>query len=119
MYKYSGKSDSSVCSCVSRTSCAPHRSKSWKRTTCAMTGARRDQLFPCTESPLFKKRIFHEATFRVWAQTPDAQSRKHKRIRLNFFTGVKIPVPFCKFTDRSEEHTSELQSPDHLVCRLL
>src|SRR5258708_9190522 len=25
------------------------------------------------------------------------------------------PVP----ADRSEEHTSELQSPDHLVCRLL
>src|SRR5574344_2501797 len=29
----------------------------------------------------------------------------------------------CKFwglgADRSEEHTSELQSPDHLVCRLL
>src|SRR5258708_20238894 len=23
------------------------------------------------------------------------------------------------FIDRSEEHTSELQSPDHLVCRLL
>src|SRR5258708_29031061 len=23
------------------------------------------------------------------------------------------------FTQRSEEHTSELQSPDHLVCRLL
>src|SRR5207244_12411758 len=25
-----------------------------------------------------------------------------------------LPIPF-----RSEEHTSELQSPDHLVCRLL
>src|SRR5258708_14795176 len=25
----------------------------------------------------------------------------------------------CEFSDRSEEHTSELQSPDHLVCRLL
>src|SRR5258708_27509567 len=25
----------------------------------------------------------------------------------------------AKFLDRSEEHTSELQSPDHLVCRLL
>src|SRR5258708_13353974 len=25
----------------------------------------------------------------------------------------------CKHTFRSEEHTSELQSPDHLVCRLL
>src|SRR5258708_10692543 len=24
-----------------------------------------------------------------------------------------------QFTKRSEEHTSELQSPDHLVCRLL
>src|SRR5438552_14836048 len=27
--------------------------------------------------------------------------------------GISIPYP------RSEEHTSELQSPDHLVCRLL
>src|SRR5207244_13492629 len=25
----------------------------------------------------------------------------------------------CDRPDRSEEHTSELQSPDHLVCRLL
>src|SRR5947208_13247659 len=25
----------------------------------------------------------------------------------------------CATTPRSEEHTSELQSPDHLVCRLL
>src|SRR5438552_5143413 len=25
----------------------------------------------------------------------------------------------CPSRDRSEEHTSELQSPDHLVCRLL
>src|SRR5947208_11362957 len=25
----------------------------------------------------------------------------------------------CSADDRSEEHTSELQSPDHLVCRLL
>ena len=24
-----------------------------------------------------------------------------------------------RMEDRSEEHTSELQSPDHLVCRLL
>src|SRR5947208_10495550 len=25
----------------------------------------------------------------------------------------------CRWLRRSEEHTSELQSPDHLVCRLL
>src|SRR5207244_12736110 len=28
-------------------------------------------------------------------------------------------VPVAVAIDRSEEHTSELQSPDHLVCRLL
>src|SRR5207244_8266093 len=26
---------------------------------------------------------------------------------------------YCVLAHRSEEHTSELQSPDHLVCRLL
>src|SRR5207244_12059777 len=26
-------------------------------------------------------------------------------------------IAFYTFTGRSEEHTSELQSPDHLVCR--
>src|SRR5258708_29293041 len=40
--------------------------------------------------------------------------------------GLKLPVAIIAlrrlrqhFDDRSEEHTSELQSPDHLVCRLL
>src|SRR5207244_12491497 len=28
-------------------------------------------------------------------------------------------LPHHRRGDRSEEHTSELQSPDHLVCRLL
>src|SRR5258708_22647411 len=32
----------------------------------------------------------------------------------------KIWMPSCRsMGKRSEEHTSELQSPDHLVCRLL
>src|SRR5258708_26446847 len=31
-----------------------------------------------------------------------------------------VQVDYAReFGDRSEEHTSELQSPDHLVCRLL
>src|SRR5207244_8001979 len=33
---------------------------------------------------------------------------------------TKLTKPITPATkDRSEEHTSELQSPDHLVCRLL
>src|SRR5258708_12677370 len=31
----------------------------------------------------------------------------------------KPPCPAAWVLERSEEHTSELQSPDHLVCRLL
>src|SRR5258708_28013891 len=45
---------------------------------------------------------------------------------LDFFSGIisspvspkKYPIYFWQRL-RSEEHTSELQSPDHLVCRLL
>src|SRR5207244_7814747 len=33
--------------------------------------------------------------------------------------GALSPVRFNSALARSEEHTSELQSPDHLVCRLL
>src|SRR5438876_5633656 len=34
-------------------------------------------------------------------------------------TAGSRPGTACRSTDRSEEHTSELQSPVHLVCRLL
>src|SRR5258708_38086272 len=33
--------------------------------------------------------------------------------------GERGNVRALRRTERSEEHTSELQSPDHLVCRLL
>src|SRR5258708_16299973 len=33
--------------------------------------------------------------------------------------GARLMVSRYAVSDRSEEHTSELQSPDHLVCRLL
>src|SRR6185436_20797991 len=42
--------------------------------------------------------------FRSWRATPCSASGG---------------TPACGRTSRSEEHTSELQSPDHLVCRLL
>src|SRR5207244_6949893 len=35
------------------------------------------------------------------------------------FGGARLTDPQASFTERSEEHTSELQSPDQLVCRLL
>src|SRR5258708_14920642 len=41
-----------------------------------------------------------------------------RRGRKNCSTGW-LPMQRGWPKDRSEEHTSELQSPDHLVCRLL
>src|SRR5258708_36365748 len=42
--------------------------------------------------------------------------------QVHFATGTSVPritIPVNAMLFRSEEHTSELQSPDHLVCRLL
>src|SRR5207244_2241860 len=39
-------------------------------------------------------------------------------ITATFYAGMAARLPGTD-TSRSEEHTSELQSPDHLVCRLL
>src|SRR5258708_29931348 len=36
-----------------------------------------------------------------------------------FLGYILLAYPLGYFLGRSEEHTSELQSPDHLVCRLL
>src|SRR5260364_6029 len=38
---------------------------------------------------------------------------------LPFQAHARLPIPIWFSRVRSEEHTSELQSPDHLVCRLL
>src|SRR5258708_7441460 len=42
---------------------------------------------------------------------------RHDRIKVVALHHFADAAPF--FLVRSEEHTSELQSPDHLVCRLL
>src|SRR5258708_21583355 len=51
--------------------------------------------------------------------------RSHKQSIWKFWIGRQRDNPYAEFPQsrfvppRSEEHTSELQSPDHLVCRLL
>src|SRR5258708_24231522 len=56
------------------------------------------------------------------AQRPEPQKRRCRRWRWSdtFCRGGRSGVIPALFPEsRSEEHTSELQSPDHLVCRLL
>src|SRR5258708_27004436 len=66
----------------------------------------RSTLFPYTT--LF--RSVHAAPQRVGARGCQGRLRLHVRAQ---------PPPGHEERGRSEEHTSELQSPDHLVCRLL
>src|SRR5258708_22157846 len=77
----------------------------------------RSTLFPYTT--LFRSWPF--LRFCIWLSTISFQSGK------NFSNPIVRPsaISLCSFSNhfkekwRSEEHTSELQSPDHLVCRLL
>src|SRR5258708_17043761 len=53
-------------------------------------------------------------------RSPDSQlfpSNRDSNPRRSSFSARAFSV--ATWTRRSEEHTSELQSPDHLVCRLL
>src|SRR5947208_10800938 len=75
----------------------------------------RSTLFPYTT--LFRSRTGQNSSLRTYSflpyaiffcNLPPTATRSPGRRR----PGLRVAV-------RSEEHTSELQSPDHLVCRLL
>src|SRR5258708_9528815 len=72
----------------------------------------RSTLFPYTT--LFRS---HEPLVRV--QGPILQAQLVETALLNFLNFQSLIATKAARICRSEEHTSELQSPDHLVCRLL
>src|SRR5258708_28286602 len=51
--------------------------------------------------------------------SPPPSCRRRSRARTRSGERHSDPRAARRFWFRSEEHTSELQSPDHLVCRLL
>src|SRR5258708_19405948 len=70
----------------------------------------RSTLFPYTT--LFRSTVYRALEFLM------DQGLIHRIESRNAFIGCAIPDAMDEAL-RSEEHTSELQSPDHLVCRLL
>src|SRR5258708_24852191 len=73
----------------------------------------RSTLFPYTTLFRSFEAVYHRGPEGIFL-------KRGKRIRLR----VGGAFPFVRLDrspdlQRSEEHTSELQSPDHLVCRLL
>src|SRR5438552_13839012 len=78
----------------------------------------RSTLFPYTTLFRSQVRMFKRG---VVVEHEDASIGRHWYI-YPFLFEVRTPDAIAldwKATERSEEHTSELQSPDHLVCRLL
>src|SRR5437763_3305573 len=73
----------------------------------------RSTLFPYTT--LFRSRVVQ--------QIPAGPRRGHRRRRPRLPDDLlerrAVPDPLVQLAVRSEEHTSELQSPMYLVCRLL
>src|SRR5258708_20776767 len=72
----------------------------------------RSTLFPYTT--LFRSEGWVEEELKVRI----GQADKSRRLELDGGMAMPASQRLLEF-QRSEEHTSELQSPDHLVCRLL
>src|SRR5207244_5345166 len=76
------------------------------------TGLTRSQ--PTTSNGDFTFSDLPVGLYTVTVSNPGFQSYKHEKVEVAVGRVTNLPI-----TLRSEEHTSELQSPDHLVCRLL
>src|SRR6266498_4149884 len=68
--------------------------------------------------------VFHHALFMAWPGIDRVPVRRRSVVDLaarKYFAAALpgIQCAFHQYTQRSEEHTSELQSRPHLVCRLL
>src|SRR5258708_17140698 len=81
----------------------------------------RSTLFPYTT--LFRSLFRILSGAKCHDQAPPSTAPRVSRRPRGQRRGGRRPLLHCECTGRSsvrsEEHTSELQSPDHLVCRLL
>src|SRR5258708_17813446 len=59
----------------------------------------------------------HERPFEFWRSRYQKNSKPRLHAPRKNLIQSSTAIP--DLPERSEEHTSELQSPDHLVCRLL
>src|SRR5690348_17762451 len=76
-------------------------------------------------STLFPYTTLFRSTFRSARRMQDARAAAAAamlpdgRVLITGGSGSSGPLASAEYLGRSEEHTSELQSPVHLVCRLL
>src|SRR5258708_24236337 len=78
----------------------------------------RSTLFPYTT--LFRSTLGVPLIALVISSPPNLrQLDRYRQLNAKLPIAVQLPQVRRAGNNRSEEHTSELQSPDHLVCRLL
>src|SRR5258708_15144222 len=84
------------------------------------------ELMPRSSSSLRIRRRASFLTSLTNTAAPELMARPERPYPSGLFSSTAIgarakksPMFPAVATGRSEEHTSELQSPDHLVCRLL
>src|SRR5258708_30440347 len=77
----------------------------------------RSTLFPYTT--LFRSIIGCSDLMALRMKPDDPSYDEAHEIRKAAERGAALTRQLLVYDGRSEEHTSELQSPDHLVCRLL
>src|SRR5258708_21608177 len=75
----------------------------------------RSTLFPYP--PLFRSQLISRR--RRMRAFPFASAVAAAAVATALAGAFALIAPTAAMAQRSEEHTSELQSPDHLVCRLL
>src|SRR5437879_10110391 len=77
-------------------------------------------LLPPTISTLFPyTTLFRSLPYVAYPVSDHAQVHRHHALHAVVIDKQLGDEPFVVPGDRSEEHTSELQSPMYLVCRLL
>src|SRR5947208_4300346 len=77
---------------------------------------------PFLLGPVFKSQGWNDSPFNLYPAKGRYMWRDLERLCAKYGLPFHRPSVFPRpslLAARSEEHTSELQSPDHLVCRLL
>src|SRR5439155_6377649 len=74
---------------------------------------------PPTTRPLTNRTKSHEGDARMLCGTGRVRGSPHVVLTRTHRPGAACGYPLFSVLVRSEEHTSELQSRGHLVCRLL
>src|SRR5258708_17301103 len=100
------------------------RSRSWPMVTSTADGATCAACVACDAccagraAGLFAASAFMESSIARLARV-NVFTRDAPEFQLIIRAKVLVYAYALPISNRSEEHTSELQSPDHLVCRLL